>query len=208
MDLGNYKLGDTNYQYSSVDPQGSNLSGLMITDYGQLKTDLQTPGDLQINKAFDTADNKNRDIMGGQGLYGSSIYGDTINNSAFDRGNALASNASNAGQAVETLRSENNRWLGSAALDESRLKNTWNMGQNTLDKTLIHDLLLADYGRGTNLELAKYYADNNLNLANINNDAAESAASSNAWGTLGGYALGGLMNNFGDITSTIGGWLP
>jgi len=294
MDLGNFELDKTKYEYSPADPQNSNLKGLMTTDYGKLQTDLTTPGDYQINKAFNTADNKNRDIMGGGGMYGSSIYSDNILDSADRRGNALASNAAQAGATVAQLKSNENQWLGNASLDEARMKNTWGLGQDTLNKTLAKDMILAElsnkYSLGQidaqgewglkninsqgdwNLKNINTQGDwglknidhqgewglkninaqgdwgmqninrqGELNLDNINRQslwnlintdrqgewglknidaqggwgmntarynagAANDAAKSNAWGSLGGAALGGLMSNFGDITSTVGSW--
>ena len=228
MDLGNYELGKNNYEYSPADPQNSKLKGLMTTDYNQLKTDLQTPGDLQINQTFDKGDNRNRDIMGGNGMYGSSIYGDTINQSTLNRSNALAANSANAGATVANLKSNENQWLGSAALDEASLKNTWNMGQDTMNKDLIQNLIMADLNNGFQMDSldkqgewglknidaqGKWGLKNidtqggwNMNTAQYNAGAANDAAKSNAWGSLGGAALGGLMSNFGDITSTVGSW--
>ncbi len=194
MDLGNYELGKSKYEYTPVNPQNSNLKGLMTTDYGQLKKDLQTPGDFQINQAFDKADTKTRDIMGGNGMYGSSIYGDTINQSTLNRSNALASNAANAGATVERLKSSDNQWFGNAALDENRLENTWNMGQDQMNKTLIHDLILSKLGNENVLSQIDKQGKYGMNMAQYNANSNEAAAKNNAWGQIGGVALKGLMD--------------
>lgn len=206
MDLGNYELGKSAYEYKPVDPQNSKLKGLMNTDYTQLQKDLQTPGDLQINQAFDKADYTNRDIMGGNGMYGSSIYGDTINQSALNRGNALASNAANAGATVAGVKSAENQWLGNASLQENQAENSWNMNNNALDKSLIHDILMASLGNKYSLEQIGASGANNLDYASLVNNSNERAAKSGAWGSLGGAAVKGLMDNWGSVSKSIGSW--
>jgi len=203
MDLGNYELGKE-YQYKPVDPQNSKLKGLMTTDYTKLQKDLQTPGDMQINQAFDKADYRNRDIMGGNGMYGSSIYGDTINQSALNRGNALAANAANAGATVAGLKSSENQWLGNAAIEENKGENIWNINQDTLNKGLIHDIIMADLASKYNLDAIAAGGANNLNYANLINQGNESAAKSSGWGTLAGAAVSGLMDNWGTIGKSLG----
>lgn len=184
-DYGNWKL---NSEYTPADPSTSKMGGLMNTDYKQLKKDLQTPGDLQIKDTFDQADYTIRDNMGGQGMYGSSIYANAITNNANKRANALSSNAAYAGATTEQLRNQHNQWLGGMALDEAKMANTWNLSQNQMDKGLIHDVLMASLGN--DYALRQIDAQGNWGLKNTNaqGDINENAA---LW-----TGVGGLLSSF------------
>lgn len=192
MDLGNYELNKTNYQYTAPDPSNSAFKGLLDTDYDQLKKDLQTPGDLQINKTYDKADYRNRDIMGGGGLYGSSIYAGAINENARNRADSLASNAANVGATVAQLKSQDNQWLGGMAMDEARLKNTWNAQMDTLEKGLIHDIIIGSLGNEWALEQIDKQGGWDIQNTNTRADAAEDASLWSGLGTLAGGFLSGF----------------
>lgn len=195
MDIGNFKLTQKDYQFSPADPQNSNLKGLMTTNYDQLKKDLQTPGDLQIKSAYDKADYTIRDTMGGGGLYGSSIHSGAISDSAQRRADSLAANAANAGATVAQLRSNENQWLGNAALDESRMRNTWNITQDQLNKALIHDILMSDLGNKNTLQQIDKQGQWGMNQTNAQADSNERNA---IWGGAGALASG-LLNNWSSI---------
>ncbi len=192
MDLGNYEMKNRDFSYTAPDPQNSPMRGLMNTDYSQLKTDLQTPGDLKINNAYDKADYTIRDTMGGGGLYGSSIHSDAITNSARNRADSLASNSAQAGAAAAGLQAQENQWLGNTSLDEARLKNTWDMSQDQMDKSLIHDILMGTLGNDWNLGAIDKQGQWGMNMQDSANDANESAS---MWEGLGGLA-GGLLGSF------------
>ena len=191
-DLGNYELNKGGYSYTAPDPQNSKLKGLMTTDYDQLKKDLIKPGELQINKSYDQADYKIRDNMGGKGLYGSSIYGDTLSSMARNRADSHAMNTANAGATVEQLRSQNNQWLGNAALDESRLENTWYSQQDQLNKALVRDIIMGSLGNKWSLGQLDKQGEWKLKNVDTQADADEKSA---LWSGLGSLA-GGLLSGF------------
>jgi hypothetical protein len=195
MDLGNYNLGASSYSYKQADPANSKLKGLMTTDYDQFRKDLQTPGDININEAFDRADYTIRDQTGGQGLYGSSISSDAITNNTAKRANALTSNAAQAGATTAQLKSNENQWVGNASLDEARMENTWNLTQDQTNKALIHDILLGTLGNDWTKEQLKLQGQLGLNVQSAANSASDRSA---LWGGLGSIA-GGLLNNWDSI---------
>ena len=208
MDYGNYKL-NQKYEYTEPDPSKNKLGGLMTTDYNKLRKDLQTPGDLQINKTYDTADYNIRDVMGGGGMYGSSIHSNAISNNARQRADSLAANAAGAGATTEQLRSQNNQWLGNATLDSARMANAWNLSQDQMNKGLMNNMIMGDLGNQWTLgqmdkqgEWGLKQADKTgqwgMNQVNAQNDANESSAMWSGLGTLAGGLLGsdGFWNLF------------
>lgn len=172
------------FQYTPFDPNTSKLKGLMTTDYGQLQKDLQAPGDLQINKSFDKSGYNIRDVMGGGGLYGSSIQADAMNDNTLNRSNALASNAANAGATVAGLKSQENQWLGNKSLNENQFLNTLNMGESQFARKLLHDIEMANLGYGFQSQYMNQMGEN---------------AEREGRGKLLGIGLQGLMDNWSSI---------
>ena len=198
MDLGNYEL-SKNTGYTPPDPSNSAFKGLMTTDYDQLKKDLQTPGDLQINKAYDKADYTIRDTMGGGGLYGSSIHSDAIGQNASNRADSLAMNSANVGSQVEQMKNQNNQWLGNMSLNESNYLNNWNQNQNNLNQALVHDILLATLGNDFSLQQLDKQGEWGLKGVNTQADADEDAAMWGGLGNIAGKVAGGLLDNWDKI---------
>jgi len=178
-------MAEEDFNYTPFNPNESKLNGLMNTNYEELQKNLQAPGDLQINKTFDKSGFNIRDVMGGGGLYGSSIQGDAINDNALNRSNALASNAANAGATVAGLKSQENQWLGNAALNENQFLNTMNLNESQFGRNLLHQLKLAEMGYGSA-----------MNLLNTRQGFESKNAQSQGLGSLLGIGAQGLMNHY------------
>ena len=197
-----YELSRTPYEYSPVDVDGSQFKGLLNTDYDQLRKDLQTPGDIAINKTYDNAGYQIRDVMGGGGMYGSSIHSDAISDNAYNRANALSSNASQAGAYVEQMRNADNQWLGNMALQESNMLNNWNLSQDQLNQGFLHDIGMADVNNDYALQQIDRQGDWNFRTQQMGYDAQEDASMMSGIGSIAGTLLGGP-----GIGTAIGGFL-
>ncbi len=102
---GGQAQGPKNYAYAPfVANQGlqqanipGQYQGLMGGDYNRLETSLRQPGEIAANNAYQTGQRYLGDVMGGRGMYGSSVMGRQANEGLNrEYQNTMTANAANA----------------------------------------------------------------------------------------------------------------
>jgi hypothetical protein len=126
----------------ATNPNYSFMSG---GDYDKLQSNLQQPGEIAANTAYNQGYNNLTNTMGGRGLYGSSIMQNQATNS-LDRvlQDTLATNAAKAAATrygmQQTELSDYNKFLSqNYATDVTQNKNLWASGAADAERRAAYD---------------------------------------------------------------------
>jgi hypothetical protein len=115
--------------YEGIDVPGQ-YQGLMEGDYNRLEESLRTPGEIAAQRAFQEGGNYLKDVMGGKGMYGSSVMGNQANTGLNQRYmDTMASNAAQAASQRYGFEQNDNQFGANYGLQRSDL-----LRQNALDQ--------------------------------------------------------------------------
>ncbi len=164
--------------------------GMMGGDYDRYEAALRQPGETAAGNAYNTGLRNLTNVMGGRGLYGSSIMGNQMNEGLNrEYMNALAGNASTAAATRYQMQNQENQFrntwnlqsmaqqeaqnfdLWKAGLANSEAMNQYNTGKLAFDKTQADQLTnyLNNASQQTyQYQLAKNAYDNQIQEALMN----------------------------------------
>jgi hypothetical protein len=221
------------YQPYAIPSWSGSYQGMMGSDYDAWQKALTDPGATAAQTAYNQANVKLNNQMGGQGLYGSSIMSNQANaglNTTYQ--NALATNAANAaatryGMQQTDVNNQNtyneaqNSFAGNmgqlgvtqaqneynALLNKANAQQTYNnlaAGSSDSYNQYLYNLAAMGYGNTQQLtQLGLLGSSNAATLAQNNFNATNATNSANGYLGAAGTVLGGLLTKSGGTASTL-----
>jgi hypothetical protein len=151
-------------QFNQMDPtalraayeklQGGPGQQLMGGDYDALQQALMLPGQQAIQQGYDQSQVNLKNVMGGKGMYGSSVMGNQMVDAGQKYQQALASNAAQSAATRYGMQQEDNAMMNQFGLAQQQM----GIGQEQFESKQLQDLFTGNTQRGLaqQLEAGKF----------------------------------------------------
>jgi hypothetical protein len=163
-EVGGYQAAPQTAQFNQMDPtalraaydkmQAGPAQSLMGGDYDALQQALMLPGQQELQRGFEQSQTQLKNVMGGKGMYGSSVMGNQMVESGRQFQEGLAANAAQAAATRYGMQQQDLQGLNQFELAQRGMS----IGQEQFGSKQLQDLFTGNTQRAMtqNLEAGKF----------------------------------------------------